>query len=92
MEFDATYVCIELRLGAYPFQKFRKYNGVCRKVKKDGQVKYEPVVSLNGVKIYFQEQETKEQAAFIRDITKFCLGIIGRHDFNFYPGLYTTFS
>jgi hypothetical protein len=48
-------------------------------------------VSLNGVKIYFQEQETKEQVAFIRDITKFCLGIIGRHDFNFYPGLYTTF-
>jgi hypothetical protein len=52
-EFHATYVCIEVRLGAYPFQKFKKYNGMRRKVKKDGWVKYELVVSLNGVKIYF---------------------------------------
>ncbi len=91
-EFRATYVCIELRLGAYPFQKFRRYNGVRKKVKKDGRVKYEPMVSLNGVKIYFQEQETIEQAAFIRDVAKFCLDINGRHGFNFHPNLYASLS
>jgi hypothetical protein len=87
-EFRATYVCIELRLGAYPFQKFRRYHGVRNKLKSNGRVKYEPVVYLNGGKIYFQEQETKEQAAFIRDVAKFCLSINGRHDYNFDPDLY----
>jgi hypothetical protein len=40
LEFHATYVCIELRLGAYPFQKFKRYHGMRKKVKKDGRVKY----------------------------------------------------
>jgi len=91
-EFRATYVCIELRLGAYPFQKFRRYHGVRKKLKKDGRVKYEPVVSLNGVKIYFQEQETIEQAALIRDVAMFCLDINGRHGFNFHEDLYFSLS
>jgi hypothetical protein len=90
-EFRATYVCIELRLGAYPFQKFRRYHGVRKKPKKDGRVKYEPVVSLNGVKIYFQEQETEVQAAVIRDVAMFCLDINGRCGFNFL-GLYDSLS
>ncbi len=91
-EFRATYVCIELRLGAYPFQKFRKYHGVHENPKKDGRVKYEPRVSLNGVKIYFQEQETKEQAAIIRDVAMFCLDINGRVGFNFHHSCYNSLS
>jgi len=91
-EFRATYVCIELRMGAYPFQKFRRYHGMRKKVKKDGRVKYELLVSLNGVKIYFQEQKTIEQAALIRDVAMFCLDINGRHGSNFHQDFFFSLS
>ncbi len=84
----SCHICLHrIEIGAYPFQKFRRYHGMRKKVKKDGQVKYEPMVSFNGVKFYFQEQETVEQVAFICDVAKFCLGINGRHGFNFDPSL-----
>ncbi len=91
-EFHATHVCIELILGAYPFQKFIKYHGVHKKPKIEGRIKYELVVSLNGVKIYFQEQENAKQVVVIHDMAMFCNDINGRFGFNFHHGLYDSLS
>jgi hypothetical protein len=89
-EFRATYVCIELRLGSYPFQKFRetpiKFSGVteCKYNTKIGVVfKYEPWVRFKKRKFYFQGQKTAEKAARIRDVAKFWLKIEGRNRYNF---------
>jgi len=88
-EFRATYVCIELRLGSYPFQKFRetprKYSGVTeRKNRKTGVIdRYEPWVKFRIDKFYFQVQKTAEKAARIRDVAKFWLKIKGRNGYNF---------
>jgi hypothetical protein len=91
-EFHATHVCIELILGAYPFQKFIKYHGVHKKPKIEGRIKYKLVVSLNGVKTYFQEQENAKQVVVICDVAMFCNDINGRFGFNFHHGLYDSLS
>jgi hypothetical protein len=91
-EFRETYVCIELRLGSYPFQKFRVrpssgYSGVTVRRNKNS-IKYEPWVMLNNHKFPFRRQETADKAALIRDVAKFCLCIQGK-DYNFSQGRYT---
>jgi len=44
-EFRATYVCIELRSRAYfHLQQLCNCKGVCKKVRKNGKIKYEPCV------------------------------------------------
>jgi hypothetical protein len=88
-EFRATYVCIELRLGSYPFQKFRetprKYSGVTERKNRKTSVpdRYEPWVKFRIDKFYFQAQKTAEKAARIRDVAKFWLKIKGRKRYNF---------
>ncbi|KAH9538009.1 hypothetical protein CY35_16G082400 [Sphagnum magellanicum] len=89
-EFRATYVCIELRLGSYPFQKFRetprKYSGVTKRTydTKNGIIyKYEPWVRFKKDKFYFEGQTTAKKAARIRDVAKFWLKIKGRKGYNF---------
>jgi hypothetical protein len=77
-----------LRLGSYPFQKFRetprKFSGVTeRKSRKTGVITYEPWVRFRRDKFYFQGQKTAERAARIRDVAKFWLKINGRHPYNF---------
>ncbi|CAM6068787.1 unnamed protein product [Sphagnum tenellum] len=83
-EFRATYVCIELRLGSYPFQKFRERPPSCsyigiRSKKRTGRngkyTRYEPHLKLNNVSFYFRECKTRVKAAFIYDIAKLCLGV-----------------
>jgi tetratricopeptide (TPR) repeat protein len=83
-EFRATYVCIELRLGSYPFQKFREkppsrsYIGIRTKerIGRNGKyIRYEPHLKLNSVAFYFRECKTRVKAAFIYDIAKLCLGV-----------------
>jgi hypothetical protein len=98
-EFRATYVCIELRLGSYPFQKFRvtprKYSGVTKRTydTKNGVIyKYEPWVRFKKDKFYFQGQTTAERAARICDVAKFCLKIKGRKGYNFGEEQYTYLS
>ncbi len=98
-EFRATYVCIELRLGSYPFQKFRvtprKYSGVTKRTydtKNDVIYKYEPWVRFKKDKFYFQGQTTAEKAARICDVAKFCLKIKGRKGYNFGEEQYTYLS
>jgi hypothetical protein len=98
-EFRATYVCIELRLGSYPFQKFRvtsrRYIGVTpRKYDtKNGTIyKYEPWVRFKKDKFYFEGQTTAKKAAIIRDVAKFCLKIKGRKGYNFGEVQYTSLS
>ncbi|KAH8938437.1 hypothetical protein BDL97_16G082500 [Sphagnum fallax] len=98
-EFRATYVCIELRLGSYPFQKFRvtprKYSGVTTRTydTKNGIIyKYEPWVRFKKDKFYFQGQTTAERAARICDVAKFCLKIKGRKGYNFGDEQYTYLS
>jgi hypothetical protein len=98
-EFRATYVCIELRLGSYPFQKFRvtprKYSGVTKRTydTKNGVIyKYEPWVRFKKDKFYFQGQTTAEKAARICDVAKFCLKIKGRKGYNFGEEQYTYLS
>jgi hypothetical protein len=91
-EFRETYVCIELRLGSYPFQKFRVrpssgYSGVTVRRNKNS-IMYEPWVTLNNHKFPFRRQETAYKAALIRDVAKFCLCIQGK-DYNFSQGRYT---
>jgi hypothetical protein len=88
-EFCATYVCIELRLGSYPFQKFRetprKFSGVTPcKNPKTGVIRYEPWVKFRRDKFDFQGQKTAEKAARIRDVAKFWLKIKGRQPYNPY--------
>jgi hypothetical protein len=89
-EFRATYVCIELRLGSYPFQKFRetprKFTGVTKRTygTRNGVIyKYEPWVRFRKPKFYFEGQTTAEKAARIRDVAKFWLKIKGRNPYNF---------
>jgi len=89
-EFRATYVCIELRLGSYPFQKFRvtprKYSGVTERTyhTRNGVIyKYEPWVRFRNPKFYFEGQTTAKKAARIRDVAKFWLKIKGRKGYNF---------
>jgi sulfur relay (sulfurtransferase) DsrC/TusE family protein len=89
-EFRATYVCIELRLGSYPFQKFRetprKYSGVTERTyhTRNGVIyKYEPWVRFRNPKFYFEGQTTAKKAARIRDVAKFWLKIKGRKLYNF---------
>jgi hypothetical protein len=86
-EFRATYVCIELRLGSYPFQKFRvtpRRFGVRPKITKNSIiVKYEPWVWFRKRKIYFEVQKTEERAARIRDVAKYWLKSEGRDPLNF---------
>jgi len=77
-----------LRLGSYPFQKFRerprKFSGVTeRKNPKTGVIKYEPWVRFRKPKFYFQGQTTAERAARIRDVAKFWLKIKGQNPYNF---------
>jgi hypothetical protein len=82
-EFRATYVCIELRLGSYPFQKFRErppsrsYIGIRprKKGKNREYTMYEPRLTVNKVRFYFRECKTEVKAAFIYDIAKICLGV-----------------
>jgi len=82
-EFRATYVCIELRLGSYPFQKFRvtpTYHGVHRKERKgrngkDIRYAYEPRLRLNNVEYNFPWCKTRVKAAFTYDIAKLCFGV-----------------
>jgi hypothetical protein len=83
-EFRATYVCIELRLGSYPFQKFRErppsrsYIGIRMKERtgRNGKyTRYEPHLKLNNDAFYFRECKTRVKAAFIYDIAKLCLGV-----------------
>jgi hypothetical protein len=84
-EFRATYVCIELRLGSYPFQKFRetprKFHGITeRKHPKTGVIyKYEPWVAFRRPKFYFAGQTTAEKAARIRDVAKFWINMKEQH-------------
>ncbi len=85
-EFRATYVCIELRLGSYPFQKFRETPrrfGVRPKNKNGITVKYEPWVWFRKRKIYFEVQKTEDKAARIRDVAKYWLKSEGRDPLNF---------
>ncbi|CAK9208892.1 unnamed protein product, partial [Sphagnum troendelagicum] len=85
-EFRATYVCIELRLGSYPFQKFRQTPrrfGVRPKNKNGVTVKYEPWVWFRKRKIYFEVQKTEDKAARIRDVAKYWLKSEGRDPLNF---------
>jgi hypothetical protein len=87
-EFRATYVCIELRLGSYPFQKFRvtpRRFGVRPKnnTKNGVTSKYEPWVWFRKWKIYFEVQKTEEKAARIRDVAKYWLKSEGRDPLNF---------
>jgi len=98
-EFRATYVCIELRLGSYPFQKFRvtqrRYIGVTKRKRdtKHGSIyKYEPWVRFKKDKFYFEGQTTAKKAAIIRDVAKFCLKINGRKGFNFSQEWYISLS
>ncbi|CAM6057262.1 unnamed protein product [Sphagnum tenellum] len=98
-EFRATYVCIELRLGSYPFQKFRvtprKYSGVTMRTydTKNGVIyKYEPWVRFKKDKFYFQGQTSALRAARICDVAKFCLKIKGRKGYNFAEEQYTYLS
>jgi len=98
-EFRATYVCIELRLGSYPFQKFRVtqrcYIGVTKRKRdtKNGSIyKYEPWVRFKKDKFYFEGQTTAKKAAIIRDVAKFCLKINGRKGFNFSQEWYISLS
>jgi hypothetical protein len=96
-EFRATYVCIELRLGSYPFQKFRVrcYIGVTKRKRdtKNGSIyKYEPWVRFKKDKFYFEGQTTAKKAAIIRDVAKFCLKINGRKGFNFSQERYISLS
>ncbi len=83
-EFRATYVCIELRLGSYPFQKFRErppshsYIGIRIKerIGRNGKyTRYEPHLKLNNGAFYFRECKTRVKAPFIYDIAKLCLGV-----------------
>jgi hypothetical protein len=83
-EFRATYVCIELRLGSYPFQKFRekppshRYIGIRIKerIGRNGKyTRYEPHLKLNNDAFYFCECKTCVKAAFIYDIAKLCPGV-----------------
>jgi hypothetical protein len=93
-EFRANYVCIELRLGSYPFQKFRvtpRRFGVKTINTKNG-VSFEPWVSFRNRKIYFEVQKTENKAAKIRDVAKFCLKIKGRKGYNFGEEQYTSLS
>jgi len=84
-EFRATYVCIELRLGSYPFQKFRetprKFHGITeRKHPKTGVIyRYEPWVNFRKPKFYFAGQTTAEKAARIRDVAKFWINMKEQH-------------
>jgi len=85
-EFRATYVCIELRLGSYPFQKFRvtpRRFGVRPKNKNGVTVKHEPWVWFRKRKIYFEVQKTEDKAARIRDVAKYWLKSEGRDPLNF---------
>jgi hypothetical protein len=89
-EFRATYVCIELRLGSYPFQKFRerprKFSGVSERqynTKTGVTFKYKPWVWFRKRIFYFKGQKTAEKAARIRDVAKFWLKIEGRNPLNF---------
>ncbi|CAM6015266.1 unnamed protein product [Sphagnum balticum] len=86
-EFQASYVCIELRLGSYPFQKFRvtpRRFGVRPKNTRNGvTVKYEPWVWFRKRKIYFEVQKTEDKAARIRDVAKYWLKSEGRDPLNF---------
>jgi hypothetical protein len=85
-EFRATYVCIELRLGSYPFQKFRErppsdsYIGIHRRKKgRNGEyIMYEPRLTSKKVRFYFHECKTRVKAAFIYDIAKLCLRVKDR--------------
>jgi len=79
-----------LRLGSYPFQKFRvtprKYSGVTMRTydTKNGVIyKYEPWVRFKKDKFYFQGQTTAERAARIHDVAKFWLKIKGQNPYNF---------
>jgi len=83
-EFRPTYVCIELRLGSYPFQKFRekppshRYIGIRIKerIGRNGKyTRYEPHLKLNNDAFYFCECKTCVKAAFIYDIAKLCPGV-----------------
>jgi len=83
-EFRATYVCIELRLGSYPFQKFREKPPSCsyigirtkeRRGRNGKYIRYEPYLKLNNDAFYFRECKTRVKAAFIHDIAKLCLGV-----------------
>jgi hypothetical protein len=85
-EFRATYVCIELRLGSYPFQKFRvttRRFGVRPKNKNGVTPRYEPWVRFRRRKIYFEVQKTEDKAARILDVAKYWLRSEGRHPLNF---------
>jgi hypothetical protein len=89
-EFRATYVCIELRLGSYPFQKFRettrKFTGVSERTyntKAGITFRYKPWVWFRKRIFYFERQKTAEKAARIRDVAKFWLKIKGRNPYNF---------
>jgi hypothetical protein len=88
-EFRATYVCIELRLGSYPFQKFRerpsKFSGVSERsydTKTGATVTYKPWVWFKNRIFCFKIQKTAEKAARIRDVAKFWLKIEGRDPLN----------
>ncbi len=89
-EFRATYVCIELRLGSYPFQKFRerpgKFSGVSERLyhtKTGVTVIHKPWVWFKNRIFYFKGRKTAEEAARIRDVAKFWLKIKGRNPLNF---------
>jgi hypothetical protein len=89
-EFRATYVSIELRLGSYPFQKFRerprKFSGVGERqynTKTGVTFKYKPWLWFRKRIFYFKGQKTAEKAARIRDVAKFWLKIEGRNPLNF---------
>jgi hypothetical protein len=89
-EFRATYVCIELRLGSYPFQKFRerpgKFSGVSERsynTKTGVSVIHKPWVWFKNRTFCFKGQKTAEQAARIRDVAKFWLKTEGRDPLNF---------
>jgi hypothetical protein len=80
-------------LGAYfHLEQLFDCKGVHKKVRKSGQIKYEPCVFLNGVRIYFQEKKLEMQVALICNVAKFFVGIIGRHGFNLHPSHYTSLS
>jgi hypothetical protein len=85
-EFRATYVCIELRLGSYPFQKFRmtpRRFGVKPKNNTNNGVSFEPWVLFWKRKIYFEVKKTEEKVVRIRDVAKYWLKVKGGDRLNF---------
>jgi hypothetical protein len=85
-EFRATYVCIELRLRSYPFQKFRmtpRRFGVKPKNNTKNGTLFEPWVLFRKHRIYFEIWKTKKKVARIHDVAKYWLKVKGGDRLNF---------